>query len=58
MYILAGVENITDVQNKCVLYSVSEDAEHDKKKKMLGRLYGTWESMAGNMALAGVCNFK
>lgn len=58
MHILAGLENVTNVQNKCVLCSVSEDAEHDKKKKMLGRIYGTWEYMAENVALAGVCHFK
>lgn len=52
------MENITEVQNKCALYSESEKAEHDKKKKVLGRIYGTWESVAGNVGLAGVRDFQ
>lgn len=58
VYIRAGMENITEVQNKCALYSESEKAEHDKKKKVLGRIYGTWESVAGNVGLAGVRDFQ
>lgn len=52
------MENITEVQNKCALYSESEKAEHDKKKKVLGRIYGTWESVAGNVGLAEVRDFQ